>query len=192
MKTVEAIKTHKQIDEIQSKLNAYNSTSLYGDIWKVGINLALRISDLLELKFDDIVKDGSDWFIPNIKEGKTSKMNDHIKVSDNAKLIIMNRREQYPNDIFIFQVHSNRTKSREPKPVSRVTVSKKFKEVGDRLGLNLGTHSMRKTKGFMMYQGGKSIEMIAELLNHSSTSTTRRYIGLTKADLQATYDEFNL
>ncbi len=39
------------------------------NIWDVGLNLALRISDLLSIKFDDI---HSERLI--VKEGKTGKL----------------------------------------------------------------------------------------------------------------------
>nr|GEZ82638.1 hypothetical protein [Tanacetum cinerariifolium] len=48
------------------------------------------------------------------------------------------------------------------KAVSRVAVANAFKAVGDEMGLALGTHSMRKTRGWLMYNGGVSIEMICK------------------------------
>ncbi|MNJ74561.1 Phage integrase family protein [compost metagenome] len=58
------------------------------------------------------------------------------------------------------------------------------------MSLQLGTHSMRKTRGWLMYNGGVSIERICQVLNHSTPAVTMRYIGLTQADVDATYHQF--
>jgi integrase len=49
------------------------------------------------------------------------------------------------------------------------------------LGLdNIGTHSMRKTFGYHLYQKTKDIVLVKELLSHSDIETTKRYIGLVQ------------
>jgi len=52
-------------------------------------------------------------------------------------------------------------------------------------GLNykIGTHSLRKTFGYMLYQNNVSIELIQRLLNHSSPAITLAYIGITQDDM---------
>jgi integrase len=52
MNTVEAA-SKNEIDMIHTVLNKKYGT-LYADIWKIGINLSLRISDLLDLKYADL------------------------------------------------------------------------------------------------------------------------------------------
>ena len=76
------------------------------------------------------------------------------------------------------------------KAVSRIAVANAFKAVGDEMSLQLGTHSMRKTRGWLMYNGGASIELICKVLNHSSPAVTMAYIGITKAEVDATYHQF--
>jgi len=52
-------------------------------------------------------------------------------------------------------------------------------------GLNykIGTHSLRKTFGYMLHQKGVSIELIQKFLNHSSPEITLDYIGVTRDDM---------
>jgi Site-specific recombinase XerD len=52
-------------------------------------------------------------------------------------------------------------------------------------GLNykIGTHSLRKTFGYMLYQNNTNIELIQQLLNHSSPAITLAYIGITQDDM---------
>ncbi|MCF3195977.1 integrase, partial [Pseudomonas bubulae] len=64
------------------------------------------------------------------------------------------------------------------------------KAVGDEIGINLGTHSMRKTRGWLMHQSGVSIEMICKVLNHSSPAITMFYLGITQDEIDSTYDQF--
>ena len=45
---------------------------------------------------------------------------------------------------------------------------------GDILGLTINTHSMRKSRGMAMFNDGVSIEKIAQVLNHSNTTSTMR------------------
>jgi len=56
----------------------------------------------------------------------------------------------------------------------------------------LGTHSMRKTRGYAMHKAGRSIESIAKVLNHSSPTITMRYIGLVQQDIDESYTELEL
>ena len=73
-------------------------------------------------------------------------------------------------------------------------VARVFKEVGERrsIGLKLGTHSMRKTRGWAMHKAGTPIELICRTLNHSSPAVTMRYLGITQEEVHALADEFCL
>lgn len=182
MQLVEAVKTQADIDLVQRKLtlNAREKT-LYADIWKFGINTALRISDLLEITLQE-AQTGQ----LRVVEGKTGKPRT-IKLNEPAMAIVKARSK--PGAVYLFEVDSNRAKG---KPVSRVAVARAFKAVGDELGIALGTHSMRKTRGWMLHKAGKSIELICKVLNHSSPAVTMAYIGLTAQDVADTYDQFEL
>ncbi|WP_236183502.1 tyrosine-type recombinase/integrase [Pseudomonas juntendi] len=182
MNTVEAVKNQSDAETISRKLtkNAKGNT-LYADIWRFGVNTALRISDLLSLTFEDV--QGGNLVI---KEGKTGKTRD-IELNVAAKAIVERRRAAHPTHQYLFEVDSNRAKG---KPISRVAVASAFKAVGDEMGLQLGTHSMRKTRGWLMYNGGSSIELICKVLNHSSPAVTMAYIGITQSEVDATYHQF--
>lgn len=182
MQLVEAVKTTAEVQQIAHKLtlNARGNT-LYSDLWSFGLQVALRISDLLTITYDDALQGRV-----VIKESKTGKVRS-IKLNEKAAAIVQKRREANPSHRFLFEVSSNRAKD---KPVSRVAVATAFKAVGDELGISLGTHSMRKTRGWLMHSSGVSIEKICKVLNHSSPAVTMAYIGLTQAEIDDTYDEF--
>ncbi|MFZ2168944.1 MAG: tyrosine-type recombinase/integrase [Methylococcaceae bacterium] len=99
------------------------------------------------------------------------------------------RQQDNPADTWLFQVHSNRAKD---KPVSRVSVSRVFKDAGELLGQTNNTHSMRKSRGIAMYKDGVPVEKIAKVLNHSNTTSTLRYLGITQEEVLKTYDDYEL
>jgi hypothetical protein len=87
-----------------------------------------------------------------------------------------------------------------PRPIGRVPrasrsaarQSRKFAEVGDILRLQLGTQSMRKSRGAALFAAGVPLEVITKTLNHSSPAVTLRYIGVDRARVNQTYDDFVL
>ncbi|MCY1222767.1 Tyrosine recombinase XerC [compost metagenome] len=182
MQLVEAVKTQAEVQQVAHKLtlNAKGNT-LYSDLWMFGLQVALRISDLLTITYED-VKGGR----LVLRESKTGKVRE-MPLNEKAVAIVQKRREANPNHTYLFEVDSNRAKG---KPVSRVAVANAFKAVGDELDISLGTHSMRKTRGWLMHSSGVSIEKICKVLNHSSPAVTMVYIGLTQAEIDATYHEF--
>jgi integrase len=184
MNIVEAA-SKAEIDMIHAALTHNKFGQLYADIWKVGVNLSLRIGDLLNLKFSDMdLKERT----LKLTESKTGKQK-NIRLNSAAIAIIDKRRKEYPDDIWLFQVHSNRAKD---KPVSRVSVSRIFKDAGDMIGLTINTHSMRKSRGMAMYKDGVPVEKIARVLNHSNTTSTLRYLGITREEVLKTYDDYEL
>jgi len=158
---------------------------IYSDIWKVGLNLSLRVSDLLSLKYADFNLTNRTLELIEAKTGKPK----FIRLNTAAIEIIARRMTDFPNDIWLFQVHSNRANNR---PISRVSVSRTFKEAGDWLGLTINTHTMRKSRGKAMYDDQVPIEMICKVLNHSNTHETMRYLGITKENIMQTYDDYVL
>jgi integrase len=141
---------------------------LYADIWKVGVNLSLRISDLLSLKYANLNLEERSLKLTETKTGKLK----NIRLNSAAIGVIARRQQENPADTWLFQVHSNRAKD---KPVSRVSVSRVFKEAGELLGLTINTHSMRKSRGWLCIRMAYPRKEIAKVLNHSNTASTLRY-----------------
>ena len=68
----------------------------------------------------------------------------------------------------------------EFKPLSRRMAWEVIHKIGERYGLNLGTHSMRKTCAYHYYRATKDLATIKVWLNHSAERDTLTYIGVTK------------
>ena len=192
MQEVEAVKTGEQRQQVEAHLAAQDV--IYLDIWKVGVNTALRISDLLAITMKDVQALDNDKPTLNIIEQKTGKHR-KIVVNQTALDVIQRRLADYPNHAWLFQTEAaNRNRREPPKPINRRSVSRVFKKVGQKVApkIALGTHSMRKTRGYAMHKAGRSIESIAKVLNHSSPAVTMRYIGLVQQDIDESYTELEL
>lgn len=192
MREVEAVKTSEQRQQVEAHLAAQDA--IYLDIWKVGVNTALRISDLLSLSMKDVQTLDADKPTLNIIEQKTGKHR-KIVVNQTALAVMQRRQSEHPKHKWLFQTAAvNRNRRKPPKPINRRSVSRVFEKVGQKVApkVALGTHSMRKTRGYAMHKAGRSIESIAKVLNHSSPAVTMRYIGLVQQDIDESYMELEL
>lgn len=128
-------------------------------------NLGLRIEDILQLHLSDFIKDGSNYRI-NITEQKTQKKRIFI-----VPLAVY----QF---IFMYCSENSIGKTDVIFPITTRAVQKHLQKVAYYLGYeNIGTHSFRKFFATDLYESnGRDIELVRELLQHSSTVTTQRYI----------------
>ena len=53
MNDVVAVKSKGEIEAVEILLIKHHG-QIYADIWRVGLNLSLRISDLVSIRFDDL------------------------------------------------------------------------------------------------------------------------------------------
>lgn len=179
----------KDLDKV--KLVGYLLEKAYGqqiaDIWNVGLNLALRISDLLSIQFSDIK--GDRLILCEGKAGKLAK----IKLNEKARVIIERIRSEHPDHVYLFQSYRNRwSTNRASKPLSRRYVSQAISMIGEEVGLDLGTHSMRKTRGYHLYKSTNSLARVMKMLRHSSEAVTLRYIGITQEDVDRDFIELEI
>jgi integrase len=101
MNLTEAVKTRDEINTVSLLLQKYGG-DLYRDIWKVGINVSLRISDLLAIRYSDLDLENRRLQLREMKTGKNKK----IRLNDTVIQIIQRRRKEFPDDDYLFQVHS--------------------------------------------------------------------------------------
>ncbi|GLQ31723.1 tyrosine-type recombinase/integrase [Litoribrevibacter albus] len=186
MAEVDAIKDQDTIRLIGHLLERRFSKQV-SDVWCIGLNLALRISDLLAIRFHDIHQDR--LFLREAKTGKTA----NIQINPKTLQLIERIKQEHPNHEYLFQSHRNRQAiNRAARPISRRYVTRAFAEVGQELNLKLGTHSMRKTRGYHLYQATKDIGRVMKMLRHSSEGVTLRYIGITQEDVDKDFVELEL
>lgn len=136
-------------------------------------NLGLRISDILQLRLSAIIRDG-DRYRLNIIEQKTQKK----------------REFTVPTDIYVYiqkyALDNNISPTAKLFDISERAVNKHLKAICDYLGYEgIGSHSFRKYFATSIYTNNNyDINLVRVLLQHSSTTTTQRYIGLQEKHIE--------
>lgn len=153
---------------------------------------ALRISDLLAIttkQIDESFQTGEFTII----EAKTKKRK-VITLSHHAIKLLDKMRDAYPNSTYLFESRYGGKR----RPLSRITAWRWMCEVepdvikwrrscGRLGGVNLGTHSLRKSGSRLRQQVGVTLEELQQLLNHSKPETTINYLDNNEQDLVDTF-----
>lgn len=187
MNTVEPIREARKILAIKSFLKAQSDPRDYL-LFTLGLNLALRVSDLLSLRVRDVLdKKGEILDHIFLREQKTKKEK-KIKLNLAAKEALeyfFSKKVGLDPDHYLF------TSRRSNSPLDRVRVWQMIKEWCEEVDLKgkYGTHTLRKTWGYMARKKeGISIEIIQQKLGHTSPEVTRRYIGITQDEINGVED----
>lgn len=138
-------------------------------------NLGLRISDVLRLKLSNF-KNGK----LEIKEKKTGKLQ-YRNINPNVMQIILE-----------YAIENKLNKDHKLIDVGVRTIQRNLKVVCNHLGLsNISTHSWRKLYATTQYElNNHNLELVKELLNHSSIATTQRYIRVSQKEINKASESF--
>lgn len=194
MNFVEPIRDRKKIAQIKNLLKGQGR---FRDLllFVVGINTALRVSDLLGLQIADFIEDGqikSRFWIREEKRGKRQEViiNDSITEALQSYLAAYPAIADHPANFVFFNTKTGNA----AKPITRkqawVFITTICREVG--LRGNFGTHTLRKTWGYHARMNGVDLALIMYKLNHNSLAYTKRYIGITDDELEAVVRKLNL
>ncbi len=158
----------------------------------LGLNSALRISDLLNLKWKDVYDDETSVFFKHLDlvEMKTGK-HQTIRLNKNATTALSEFRESTNYHNFDDYIFFGRDRSI---PLSRSQAYRIIKYAADSLSLDkhISCHSLRKTFGYFAWKNGTSPIVIMSIFNHSSFSVTMRYLGIEQDDKDDAFLNLNL
>lgn len=195
MNFVEPIRDRKKIAQIK---NVLKGQGRYRDflLFTVGVNTALRVSDLLQLRIGDFLDEAGEvkqrfW----LHEQKRGKRHEVVINTSIRKALELYRKayddvEADPNHFVFF---NTRTKD-YTNPISRKQVWQFISTICRDVGLrgNYGTHSLRKTWGYHARMNGVDLALIMHKLNHSDLAYTKRYLGITDEELEEVVRRLNL
>ena len=158
----------------------------------LGLNTALRISDLLHLRWNDLYDFEKLCFRDHllIKEQKTGKRN-RIAINEKARETMqMYFNERNPEaDEFIFSKRTN-----PYKPLSRSQAYRIVKDDANHTTSEeaVSCHSLRKTFGYFAWQEGVQPALLMDVFNHSSYAITKRYLGIEQDEKDLVYLNINI
>lgn len=159
----------------------------------VGLNTALRISDILDLKWKNVYNEEKQDFYSHIYliEQKTQK-NTIILLNSSVKEALSLYKESlkdYDTEQYIFSGRKN-----NGKPISRVQAFRIIKDAVEQLGLeeHISCHSLRKTFGYQAWRQGTEPALLMTIFNHSSYAITKRYLCIDQDDKDELFSKINL
>lgn len=128
-------------------------------------SLGLRIGDVLNLRVNNF-RNGK----LEIREDKTDKLQ-YREINNNVY-----------NYIKDYAIDNKLSQTDKLFDIGVRAVQKQLKLITDYLGLNnISTHSFRKLYATTVYEGNNhNLELVKELLNHTSIATTQRYIRVSQ------------
>lgn len=155
----------------------------------IGLNSALRISDILHLTYGDIYDFRAQKWKTHIivKEQKTGKTN----------RIYMNR-EIRRTLSYCVDVHSQNANSwlfesqiQKEHPLSRYQAFRLIKEAASYAGMDdhISCHSLRKTFGYYAWKQGTPPALLMNIYNHSTFQITKRYLGIEQDDRDEVFEK---
>lgn len=183
MNTVQPIRDKKKISAMKTLLKAKNEK--YYLMFRIGVNVGLRVSDILTLKVGDVrAKDHV-----TICEKKTGKAKRFLVPATLQKEIALYIKENNMSD----EEYLIQSRKGNNKPITRIQAYRVLNEVAEQIGIDeVGTHTMRKTFGYHHYKQNKDVAILQDIFNHSAPSITLRYIGITDDMKDDTLKDFDL
>ena len=158
----------------------------------IGVFTGLRISDLLQLRFNQF-ENGD---ILTIQEKKTKKIR-RIKINQDLKEIVKRIKGKMGITDSGQYIFLNRYGT---KPIDKswvnVQLKKYFKIYGIPMDGNISSHLFRKTLGNRVLKlnnySAESVILLMELYGHSSPAITKKYLGIREREIHDVYDSLRL
>lgn len=166
------------------KDNKYREYLLIG----TGCYLGLRASDLLNLKWTDILEKDEIFIV----EKKTQKVRS-ITINKELKKIIADSNEYFSNEIKLNNdsyLFSNKSGGKLSIQYVNRTLHKIMNTYNVKVQ-NPSTHTLRKTFGKRVWEmdnkSDRALIYLSQIFNHSNSMITRKYIGIIQEDISNIY-----
>ncbi|MDI3472464.1 MAG: integrase/recombinase XerD [Thermotogaceae bacterium] len=158
-------------------------------IVKLFVSTGLRVSELVNLKVEDVNLDDSGAVLEVRRKGQEM---DYVYVNkkttqDLAKYLNLRKKMSLShNYLFI---------SKNYRPLDRSNVYRLVKNIFFKAGIEkkkMGPHVLRHTFATILMKSNVSIYKIKRLMNHKQLSTTERYLHVVEDDLRKTVEEIDI
>lgn len=185
----EPLRTNNEIQLIKDYFLSQHRVRDY-TLFTIGINTALRISDLLNMCWKDVFDFRKGDFFRHIViiEQKTNKKN--IILMNSCVYEALNLLKENLSCIkasdYIFQ-----SKVGTNKPIHRSWAYRIIREAAEANYIEgiICCHSMRKTFGYHAWKSGFPPALIMDIYNHSSIEITKKYLSITQDDKDLVFNK---
>lgn len=196
MEFVQPLRRKTHIEALRAELKRRNPRD--HAMFVLGIATGLRISDLLTLTVGDVVevlprraaKDrlriARRLSLRERKTGKTKSFPLNREARSALRSYLRDRVYRFDEPLFVSRKAGG---DGDPRAISRQHAWHILNEAAHAVGVaeRIGTHSLRKTFGYLAFLAGVDVTRIQQLLNHASPATTLAYIGITQDELDQVY-----
>ncbi|UYB50368.1 tyrosine-type recombinase/integrase (plasmid) [Lysinibacillus capsici] len=188
MNFVQPIRDMDKVIDVQEFLASKNKRDEL--LFCFGIYTGLRISDILRVKKSDVYK--KDFFlITEIKTQNSRKKSRkvtskrRIPIVPELKKMISVYCKELRDEEYLFKSRQGRNQ-----PITRVRAYDILREAAHACGLSeIGTHTLRKTFGYHMYQEDKDVALLQDIFGHSDPYITLKYIGVNQDAIDKAYSK---
>lgn len=199
MAAAEPIRDKKQIKHLAEYYLKRGQVRNYALI-VLGVHTALRISDLLRLRWEDVYDFDAQQFRAHVyvvekKTGKSKQIALNKQAVSALQKLLNQQKTVWGNNLdagaseFLFC--SNR---KNRKAISRVQAYRIIRAAANVLNLkgHITCHSLRKTFGYHAWKSGASAVLLMDIYNHTNYEVTRRYLGIAQDDRDKLYHGLSL
>lgn len=186
MNTAQPIKDLAELTQFKNYYKEIKPNERNSLLIVIGLNAALRISDILQLKWEDVYDFQRNRYHSHIciiehKTGKNSQIylnkNIHSALEEYRMILLQKEKPLFPDE-YLFS-HSNKNI-----PITRVQAFRIIKSAAEYCNLSgvISCHSLRKTFGYHAWKQGAEPALLMNIYNHSTYQVTKRYLGIEQDD----------
>lgn len=192
MGTSQPIREKEALELFMNYYKTDNPNTRNAALLDFGIYTALRIGDILELRWCDIYNFRTKQYLPHLslqerKTGKFSVIALNTNLTDTLELY-RDTRQPSPKD-YIF------TKTTDySQPLSRSQAFRIIRRAADETihADHISCHSLRKTFGYHAWKQGTPPALLMDIYNHSSYRITKKYLGIDQDDRDGVFLKITL
>lgn len=191
-------KNKKDIEKVKQFLMGKQDKRDFA-LFVVGINIGLRTQDLVSLRVSDVSSSRTSIHrMVQVIEQKTGKLRtfELNDVAVAALKLYLNSLSEYDPNGWLFPSRKANVKEGHLTVDAVRRIIKDFCKELNIVG-NYGAHSLRKTFGYWVYISGVqknplTLVTLQRIFNHSSQTTTMRYIGIESSEISNIYRNLNI
>lgn len=197
MNTAQPIRNKQDLSRLKAYYKVVKPNSRNYLLIIIGLNTALRVSDIIQLKWQDVYDSHMDNWREHIHlaEQKTGKAS-VILLNNSVKSALQEYRRQLldvgtsvPDQDFLFGSYG-----RGDAHITRIQAFRIIRRAAEACGIEgvISCHSLRKTFGYHAWKQGVPPVLLMNIYNHSSFQVTMRYLGIEQDDRDRIFQTIEL